>query len=169
MANPMTTRGVGPALMALCGVLCVPAFLVKYLRPEFFRIEVVPYWALAAAGAVLIILSLVLHEASVGPMKRAFAEGRFLTAGTFALCRNPIYASAVVFGIPGVMLVLNTWLGLLSVVPMWMLVRIMTRREDRYLEEKFGDEFREYRRRTPAVLPVGWLCRLVVKPRESSD
>jgi len=70
-----------------------------------------------------------------------------VTTGIYSRIRNPIYVSGVVF-IIGIAIML--WrlylLGLLVVIIPMQIWR--ARNEARVLEEKFGEEYREYRRRT---------------------
>jgi protein-S-isoprenylcysteine O-methyltransferase Ste14 len=74
--------------------------------------------------------------------------------GPYALCRHPIYASWIVFNVPAIVLLADNWLGLLSVAPMYVALRILVRREEAWLERTFGDTYLEYRRRVNPVLPV---------------
>ena len=70
-----------------------------------------------------------------------------VTQGIYSRIRNPIYFSSVVF-IMGLLLMVRRpayWLVLLLIIPMQA---IRARAEARVLEEKFGDAYREYRKRT---------------------
>ena len=70
-----------------------------------------------------------------------------VTNGIYSRIRNPIYVSGVVFIIGIAIMLWRLYL-------LWLLVVIIpmqiwrARREARALEEKFGEEYREYRRRT---------------------
>ncbi len=79
---------------------------------------------------------------SVTPQARAL-----VTTGIYSRIRNPIYISAeiLLIGIAIMLWKLSLLLVFLVVIPMqiWR-----ARREARVLEEKFGDEYRAYRRRT---------------------
>jgi len=70
-----------------------------------------------------------------------------VTAGIYSRIRNPIYVSAEIFLLGVVTMLRNLWLlaALLVVIPLqvWR-----AHNEARVLEEKFGDEYREYRKRT---------------------
>jgi len=69
-----------------------------------------------------------------------------VTSGIYSRIRNPIYVSGVAF-IIGIAITLGRPLILLLVVMIPMQIW-RARREARALEEKFGEEYREYRRRT---------------------
>ena len=79
---------------------------------------------------------------SVTPQARAL-----VTTGIYSRICNPIYISAeiLLIGIAIMLWKLSLLLVFLVVIPMqiWR-----ARREARVLEEKFGDEYRAYRRRT---------------------
>jgi protein-S-isoprenylcysteine O-methyltransferase Ste14 len=62
----------------------------------------------------------------------------------------------IIFFVPGIMLLLNTWIGLSASLVMYLLVRILAENEEIYLESVFGEEYLAYKKRIPAVLPVGW-------------
>ncbi len=80
-------------------------------------------------------------------------EQRLVTTGMHARVRHPIYLAHL--------LMLTAWTvgsGLTVAFALWAMAIItgcfMIRSEDAELERRFGDEFREYRRRVPAVFPV---------------
>ncbi len=70
-----------------------------------------------------------------------------VTTGIYSRVRNPIYVSGVICLIGIVVMVGKPSLLLILVVIIPMQI-VRARREARVLEEKFGDEYREYRRRT---------------------
>jgi protein-S-isoprenylcysteine O-methyltransferase Ste14 len=70
-----------------------------------------------------------------------------VTTGIYSKIRNPIYVSGVVLLVGAAIMVwrLDFLLVLLLIIPMQIL---RARRESRVLEGAFGEEYREYRRRT---------------------
>ena len=42
---------------------------------------------------------------------------------------------------------------------MYIALRWLVRDEEAWLEQTFGEAYRAYRRRVPAVMPTGWLER----------
>ena len=85
-------------------------------------------------------------ETNVDPYKPATAV---VTRGPFRFTRDPLYLSmTLMYG--GIATVAN---ALLPVLLLPIVLRLMRRgvieREERYLERKFGDEYIEYKVRTP--------------------
>src|SRR5690606_35886166 len=73
------------------------------------------------------------------------ATGRVLANGAFRVSRNPIYAGCIIAMI-GLALLLDTLLGLgVAVAAGIALHYLAILPEERYLEAKFGDAYREYR------------------------
>ncbi len=59
---------------------------------------------------------------------------------------NPMYA-AFVLVVPGLALLLDSWLVLIGPAVVYGLFRIFIRGEGRWLHAKFGRQYEEYRRR----------------------
>ena len=76
----------------------------------------------------------------------ATATGQVVTAGPYRFSRNPIYTGGTV-GLFGLALLLNTATGAAVVLVLAFVVHSLTLAEERYLETKFGDQWREYRSR----------------------
>lgn len=155
----MTVWGVGPRFTVLSvgyGAVCLAA---SFLFPDVFRIDFIPAWVLMLLGALLIAAGLPFFIVSVVAVHRAYGAGRLLTGGVYGLCRHPLYAAWVVFLVPGMVLIARTWLGLSVPIFMYVLLRILVREEEAYLESRFGEEYRTYRARVPAVLPLPYWSR----------
>lgn len=77
---------------------------------------------------------------------------RLVTSGPFALCRNPMYLGHIIF-LAGLALTLRSWLaGALALgTAVWFHFRV--RRDERRLEERFGEPYREYLRRVKRWVP----------------
>jgi protein-S-isoprenylcysteine O-methyltransferase Ste14 len=100
------------------------------------------------ALAVIGLSGVILGRWTLGRSFSVRAKATALvTTGIYSKIRNPIYVSGEVFLIGAAIMVwrLEFLLALLLIIPVQIL---RERRESRVLEEKFGEEYREYRRRT---------------------
>lgn len=103
--------------------------------------------AVAAAGIVVAVLAVVRFQAegaSVHPFTTADA---LLTGGIYRVSRNPIYLGMALLS-AAFALKLGA-VSPLAVTPFLMvaLERIFIRREEAYLERRFGADYRAYRER----------------------
>ncbi|HTZ20662.1 MAG TPA: isoprenylcysteine carboxylmethyltransferase family protein [Opitutaceae bacterium] len=156
MTKPMTRWGVGP-LWALISLLYgIAANHITQLSPAL-RIPDTLYPALTYLGIFLIVLGLPYYFLSARAVMRAFSAGELVTKGVYGLCRHPLYGSWIVFIVPGIELLLHSWFGLTTSLAMYAALRVLAKREEECLVEKFGDRYLQYKARVPFVLPVGWL------------
>jgi protein-S-isoprenylcysteine O-methyltransferase Ste14 len=84
---------------------------------------------------------------------RAVKEGKLLTSGPYRFCRNPLYSMIILHIIPGVGLMLNSWLMLTSVVVGYIAFKRSIRKEYMEMEGLFGETYREYCRKTAEFFP----------------
>ena len=87
-----------------------------------------------------------MHGANtnISPLKPAVS---LVTTGPFRFSRNPLYV-AITFLYVGLTVLLNSWWGVVLLAPLLIVLHWgVVRREERYLELKFGDEYAEYRSR----------------------
>ncbi len=84
---------------------------------------------------------------------RLIEDHKLITAGPYAYVRNPIYT-----GMLGMLiatgLATEHWVATIVAIPIFVVgMVIRVRSEEKLLREAFGEEFEEYARRVPAVLP----------------
>jgi len=103
-------------------------------------------------GGVIILLALVLvfyiskmfarTKTSIEPWKPTTA---IISTGIYSYSRNPIYVAFCLVPV-GLGLVMNSAWLLLSFIPAAYLVYVIAiKKEERYLEEKFGEEYLAYK------------------------
>jgi protein-S-isoprenylcysteine O-methyltransferase Ste14 len=155
----MSIFGVGPWFVLLSGVYTAGALTLRSAAPELFSFPL-PRWLTLGLGALLLLIGVPFFVAAMVRLVRGFPQGELFTGGVYAACRHPIYGAWVVFNVPGIVLLVNTWLGLVVVLLMYATLRLLVRAEERNLEQLFGDTYREYRDRTPPVLPLLWRIRM---------
>jgi protein-S-isoprenylcysteine O-methyltransferase Ste14 len=138
------------SVMGVGGKIAIPTLLYLavaegvslYLRP-FFDITS-NYGSLLMAGIVMIAVGFSLNLVAAFSMLKAHREDRLATGGLYRLFRDPMYVLQIFLTLPGLFLLFNSWLVLAGFIPAYMAYRVFVREEHRYLEERFGEEYRQY-------------------------
>ena len=98
----------------------------------------------AAALAVWCERTFKRHGTNVRPDRPAL---RLVESGPYRFTRNPMYVGLVAFQLGLGLALLNLWLLLLTIPVALVLDLGVMRREERYLETKFGQPYTSYRAR----------------------
>ncbi len=143
-----------PPLIALAAVLLglaldwlLPAYVLTVLLtwPQRIVIAVV----LFGAGAALAFPAMRGFRSAgthVEPWKPATA---LVTGGIFGWLRNPMYVGlALILGGLSILLA-SDWMLVMTIVFVPVIHFGVVRREERYLEAKFGEAYRQYKARVP--------------------
>lgn len=72
---------------------------------------------------------------------------RLVGTGFYRVSRNPIYVSFVLIAVGVAFAVDSLWILILTVPLVGILDRYVIRKEERYLESKFGEDYRNYQKR----------------------
>jgi protein-S-isoprenylcysteine O-methyltransferase Ste14 len=73
-------------------------------------------------------------------------QSSLVTSGPYRFTRNPLYVGANVFCFFGAALLLGSWTALVMTAVHLPFMNLVIRREERQLELKFGEPFREYKK-----------------------
>lgn len=130
---------------------------LKRIRLRALWLLVPVYFLLARPTLELLLAAAAL--AVIGVAIRGWAAGTIqkrevlTTTGPYAHTRNPLYLGTVFIGL-GMTVASGRIVFLLVFLAFFGLVYWPTmRREERYLEEQFGEAFREYARSVPLFFP----------------
>ena len=144
---PPPLLALGAAVIGVALDWLMPAYVLTVLLtwPERIAVAVV----LFAAGCALAFPAISRFHTSgthVEPWKPATA---LVTDGVFRWLRNPMYVALTLFLIALAFALASDWTLVATVVFALVIHFGVVRREERYLETKFGDAYRSYRARVP--------------------
>lgn len=125
---------VVPALLLL-GVIPIKTFSVLYILGVLLSLK----------GLVFMLWTRLCRNTDWGFMGDDSGETLF-TGGPYRYTRHPYYAGAILVGI-GLYLQLNYWLALLM-IPVVFFIAYVIKKEDVFLEQRFGQTFIDYKKKT---------------------
>ena len=128
-------------------------FAPERIELVFLQLQLVKI--LGALFASIGLLIFVLAFFSFGDSWRIGIDqktaGQLVTGGIFSISRNPIYVAFDLLFI-GVFLMNGTWFFLIFVFLAILAVHSQTLREEGFLEQRYGEAYERYRRKTPRYL-----------------
>jgi len=104
-------------------------------------------------GYVLFVPGILLWFTGLIQLLKDFPKGKLITTGAYAVCRNPVYSSFILFILPGISFTKLTWLYFMVALAMYFSVRIFIGKEESKLKETFGKEYEAYLGSVCRVLP----------------
>jgi protein-S-isoprenylcysteine O-methyltransferase Ste14 len=106
-----------------------------------------PLWAalaLSILGVALVVLAARTLRAAGTNVDPVLPTTAIVTSGPYRFSRNPIYVglTLIYLGLAGAC---NTWWAFIVLVPVLAIMHLgVVRREERYLEKKFGEPYRQF-------------------------
>jgi protein-S-isoprenylcysteine O-methyltransferase Ste14 len=107
--------------------------------------------ALVGAGGALASFAARRLGRALTPMPYPKDDAPLVQGGPFALVRHPIY-SGILAGAFGLALMVTGWLTIVYAAALFVLFDVKSRREERWLVQKFP-EYRDYQRRVRKLVP----------------
>ncbi len=156
MNEARDTAGViaPPPLLALATILL--GLLLDWLMPAYVLEQLLPLTARVAIGVVLIAASAALALPAIFGFRAAGTHvepwkpsSALVTTGIFARLRNPMYVGLMVLIAGLAILLASDWMLVTDVGFAAVIHCGVVRREERYLEVKFGDAYRRYKEAVP--------------------
>jgi protein-S-isoprenylcysteine O-methyltransferase Ste14 len=141
-----------PGVVAMPPFLYGGAFLLVLLLRALWPLPIVergsllwPGLALAAIGVGIAIWGRRTMVAAGTNVRPSLPATAIVTTGPFRFSRNPLYCALTLLYL-GLTAVFNTWWGVIVLVPLLLVMHVgVVLREERYLERKFGETYRQYR------------------------
>ncbi|MBD1848111.1 isoprenylcysteine carboxylmethyltransferase family protein [Cyanobacteria bacterium FACHB-63] len=133
---------------ALFGGTIAIGLLLQLIFPVYF----LPRLIAIASGMIALISAALIAGSAFRAMRRAqmavnpaLPTTAIVIDEAFSFSRNPIYLSLTLLYV-GIALLFNTLWALLLLLPLIVVVQNgVIKREERYLEQKFGDEYLRYK------------------------
>ena len=111
------------------------------------------FWVGLSVGLPLVLAGVLLITWAVRTLLAAHVDPRFrpveniVSGGPYGYTRNPMYLAFTII-YTGIAFAVNSFLSFILLPFLLALMYYgVIRREERYLEERFGEEYRAYRRR----------------------
>lgn len=160
--------GIGPKLFAMTMLYSFLLALFINHSNYNFSINIIPCCFLIALGTLLIIIGIAFLIPSIIAISKANKVDGLSTKGIYSICRHPLYSSWIIFIVPGIILLSNSWILLTVPLIMYLIFRILIKEEEIYLLNKHGNQYIEYKKRVVLLFPALWKYSYKKEPLKST-
>jgi protein-S-isoprenylcysteine O-methyltransferase Ste14 len=147
-----TLVGSGDRIGVMVAPFLAVGLILNILRPPWFSVGGPAAW-LRALSIVVLVPGVLIWIWSVVLILARVPRHELITYGPYALVKHPLYTAVALLVLPWFGFLLNTWLGALIGVVLYVAVRLYAPAEERLLAREFGTRWDEYCRR----VMIGWL------------
>ena len=148
----MATSTDKPGVAAPPPLLYGSAFFLVLVFRWFWPMPIFGHAVALWLGLALLVLGVGIAAWGIRTMQAAgtnvnpaLPTTAIVASGPFRFSRNPLYLALTLLYL-GLTLAFNTWWGIVVLVPVLIIMhRGVVQREERYLEQKFGETYRQYR------------------------
>jgi protein-S-isoprenylcysteine O-methyltransferase Ste14 len=100
--------------------------------------------AVRVVGIVLLVPGIVIWAWSAVLILTNVPRRKLITGGPFRLVKHPLYTGVALLVLPGLGLILGTWLGIAFGIILYAASRAFSPEEERTLSKEFGAAWDEY-------------------------
>jgi protein-S-isoprenylcysteine O-methyltransferase Ste14 len=145
--------GIGPKIGMVAIPFLAAAIALSVIYPQVFKFPSIPYVILLSAGIIFLAVGLVFYAFTVRHLLKGLKNTKLMTKGPYGMCKNPLYASMILLLLPGLALVMNSWLVLITSFLAYLMFKTQIKAEYQEMEKFFGEDWKAYHRETPELMP----------------
>ena len=149
----LSPGGIGPRLALLCLPYIILSLVVMNRYPQFFDLRFLDFAYVKVLGFIWLGAGIIFWIYSAIFFLMYFKTGKLITKGPFALCRNPIYSSLIVFLIPSLAIIFHSGLIFSISLVLYIGFKISIHGETRILRRIFGEEYEIYEKSVNEIIP----------------
>jgi protein-S-isoprenylcysteine O-methyltransferase Ste14 len=144
--------GSGDKIGLLTLSFLVIGLILNILIPSLFRVGGPPV-VLMVISIIVLIPGVIIWIWSVILILIKVPQKKLITTGPYAIVKHPLYTGVALLVFPWFGFLLNTWLGALIGVIVYIGSRIFSPEEEKFLSKTFGPAWDEYRNK----VRIPWL------------
>jgi protein-S-isoprenylcysteine O-methyltransferase Ste14 len=126
--------------------------ILNMLFPSFFSVGG-PLNVLTVISILMLIPGVIIWIWSVILILTKVPQKKLITYGPYAFVKHPLYTSVALLVLPAVGLLLNTWLGGVIGITLYVGSRLFSPEEEAFLSKTFGPAWDAYRKQ----VKIPWL------------
>lgn len=105
---------------------------------------------------ILLALYLIVTGWSIFVLAKSKAAKQVVTSGPYSFVRHPEYSAILFLLNPALAILFRSWLMFLAIIPTYFIWKKYAKKEDKYLAEKFAQNYYQYEKITWRFLPNLW-------------
>ena len=144
--------GVGDKIGLLILPFLTGGLILNILFPRLFSVGGPPP-ALKVISMIALIPGVTIWLWSVVLILTKARDGELITGGPYALVKHPLYTGVALLVLPWLGFLLNTWLGALLGIVLYVGSRMFSHEEEEELARTFGAAWEDYCRK----VAIPWL------------
>lgn len=137
-------------LLGFLVIWILDSFVFQY--STFLSLHVSIYLRLIFVFLILLLAIYLMRSGHRAVSDEILSSPRLLTDGAFSRVRHPIYLAALLFCVFLIALTLSV-ISLFVFVGIFFFYNFIATYEEKYLEEKYGKDYRDYIKNTPKWIP----------------
>jgi protein-S-isoprenylcysteine O-methyltransferase Ste14 len=135
--------GSGHRLMLLALPFLIVGLVLNILFPSWFSVGGPPL-VLTVISIVVLIPGVIVWIWSVFLILTRVPRNELITNGPYSLVKHPLYTGVAFLVLPWIGFLLNTWLGAVIGIVLYIGSRLFSPEEERTLSKAFGAAWDEY-------------------------
>jgi protein-S-isoprenylcysteine O-methyltransferase Ste14 len=157
-------RRVSPAETILLSLLTIATSILPLIYSVTnwlaFANYTLPAW-MGGTGILIMACSLLMFwrshydlKANWSPSVELYEGHTLITNGIYRYIRHPMYASLLLANIAQILLIQNWIAGPIGIIVFILFYTFRSQAEEKMMIERFGDQYRAYKKTTGVLLPI---------------
>jgi protein-S-isoprenylcysteine O-methyltransferase Ste14 len=135
--------GIGNKTSRIIFPIIIIGIVINILFPSYFFIGG-PSSLVLIISAIVLILGLINCIWSQILILINVPKHKLITSGPFSIVKHPLYTGVSLLVVPWVGFILNTWLGVVIGIILFIILRTYAPEEEKKLSNIFGNAWTEY-------------------------
>jgi len=137
-------------LIGFLAIWILDSFVFQYSTQFYPYVPI--FLRLIVAGLILVVAIYLVRSGHRAISDEVLSSPRLLTDGAFSRVRHPLYLAALLFYVFLIVLTLSL-ISLFVLVGIIIFYNTIATYEEKFCEQKFGQDYRDYKKNTPKWIP----------------